>query len=648
MQHSVTKRTKLGVAGLTLGALGVVYGDIGTSPLYAANEIFFGHAHVQPTDNRILGIISLILWTLIIVVAIKYVAFVLRADNEGEGGTFALFARLKGMRGKAMPALGVLLIIAAGLLYGDGTITPAISVLSAVEGLKVATQSFNPYVIPLTIAILTGLFAIQSRGTHKIGKLFGPITLIWLATIASLGVRQIVGAPQILMAFNPLYALRALTLFPFHQLLMIFGSLVLVVTGGEALYADMGHFGSLPIRISWFTVVMPCLMLNYLGQGAFLLGGKQVVSDNLFYSLVPTNLLYPVVILACMATIIASQALISGAFSLTAQGINLGLLPRLKIKQTHPEHQGQIYIPFINWGLFIGCVALVLSFKSSSNLANAYGLAESGVMIATTLSMIVVAHRLWKWKRAVALAVFVPILLIDINFLVANSLKFLQGGFVPLTIGCTLYVIMTTWQWGRHRWRDTLRAHSTMTMGEILKQKQAQTSSLDRSLLILSHETQPKQKADKAPALLQIFMDRYHLLPKHVITMTIRQTRRPYVDEKERYTITEFENNHQKGFSLLSITASFGFMEEPDVEQVIEDIAKNRDLIPDDDMKDWIIYVARMRVVAHLKKRHPKRVTRMRALLFSWLVINATPGYEYYGLGDDSRVSAELIPVRIS
>jgi len=284
--------------------------------------------------------------------------------------------------------------------------------------------------------------------------------------------------------------------------------------------------------------------------------------------------------LACMATIIASQALISGAFSLTAQGINLGLLPRLKIKQTHPEHPGQIYIPFINWGLFIGCITLVISFRTSSNLANAYGLAESGVMIATTLCMIVIARRLWNWKLAAALAVFVPILLIDINFLVANSLKFLQGGFVPLAIGATLYIIMTTWRWGRKHWRNTLKAHSTMTIGQILKQKQAQKTSLERSLLVLSHESQPTKKTDPAPALLQIFMNRYHLLPKNVITLRIRQTRKPHVDPADRYQITEFENNHKKGFSLLCITASFGFMEEPNVEEVIQYIADNNELTP--------------------------------------------------------------------
>ncbi len=647
MKHGSKKKlSKAGVAGLTLGALGVVYGDIGTSPLYAANEIFFGHAHVQPTKQAILSIISLILWTLIMVVAVKYVAFVLRADNEGEGGTFALFALLKRWKTRSTAALAVILIIAAGLLYGDGTITPAISVLSAVEGLKVATPTFEPYIIPITLTILTGLFAVQSRGTHKIGRLFGPVTLIWLITIAFLGVRQIAQAPSVLAAFSPSYAVQAFTIFPLHTLLIIFGFLVLVVTGGEALYADMGHFGKLPIRLSWFSAVMPCLMLNYLGQGAFLLhGGK--ITGSLFFSLVPASMLIPVVVLACMATIIASQALISGAFSLTAQGIALGLLPRLKIKHTHAEHEGQIYIPFINWALYVGCITLVVAFGTSSRLANAYGLAESGVMIATTLSMIVIAHKLWHWKLALAALMFVPILFVDIGFLTANSLKFLQGGFVPLLIGCSLYIVMSTWQWGRKHWSATLKYHATQSIADILSLKQKQKFSLDRSLVILTMD-QPLTKKDMAPALLELFIKRYHVMPKHIITLTVKQLRKPHVDSSKRYIIHEFENDRKKGSSLISITAQFGFMEQPNVEKVIQDIADNKRLTPDDDMKDWIIYVARERVIAHKNKLDHGWFVRLRSAFYGLLARNSTPAYEYFGLGEDSRLSAELLPVRIS
>ena len=424
MSDHLTKRSKLGVLGLSFGALGIVYGDIGTSPLYSVNEMFFGHYRPELSHTNILSLISLVIWSLIIVVAFKYVFWVLKADNEGEGGVFALFALLRQHKNKIVLSVSALLIIAAGLLFGDGIITPAISVLSAVEGLKVITPTLNPYVVPITIAILTGLFAIQSRGTHKIGKLFGPVILVWFFALAALGLREIISSPAILEAFNPLHAARAFTLFPAEKLLILLGSVMLVVTGGEALYADMGHFGALPIRLSWFTIVMPCLILNYLGQGAYLLQGKEVISDNLFYSLVPSSLLAPMVILASMATVIASQALISGAFSLTSQGIALGLLPRLKISNTNEHHEGQIYISFVNWSLFVGCVLLVIGFGSSAALASAYGLAVSGVMVVTTLSMILIARKLWNWSRLASLGLFVPLLAFDSMFLTANSLKF--------------------------------------------------------------------------------------------------------------------------------------------------------------------------------------------------------------------------------
>ena len=640
MSDHLTKRSKLGVLGLSFGALGIVYGDIGTSPLYSVNEMFFGHYRPELSQTNILSLISLVIWSLIIVVAFKYVFWVLKADNEGEGGVFALFALLRQHKNKIVLAVSALLIIAAGLLFGDGIITPAISVLSAVEGLKVITPTLNPYVVPITIAILTGLFAIQSRGTHKIGKLFGPVILVWFFALAALGLREIISSPAILEAFNPLHAARAFTLFPAEKLLILLGSVMLVVTGGEALYADMGHFGALPIRLSWFTIVMPCLILNYLGQGAYLLQGKEVISDNLFYSLVPSSLLAPMVILASMATVIASQALISGAFSLTSQGIALGLLPRLKISHTHEHHEGQIYISFVNWSLFVGCVLLVIGFGSSAALASAYGLAVSGVMVVTTLSMILIARKLWNWSRLASLGLFVPLLAFDSMFLTANSLKFLEGGYVPLTIGLILFVVMSTWRWGRRYWSKTLMSHSTMTMGQILKLKQKQKHAFERSLLVLSNESVVKL-TDKAPPLLELFIKRYASLPDHVISLTIKQVKRPFVDLADRYDIKEFENDHKKGSSLLSITANFGFLEQPDVEKVIADIADNKDLTPNDDMKNWIIYVARERFIG----RHHGGIKKLRSIIYTALVNNASPAYDYYGLGEDSRLNAELVPV---
>ena len=643
MSDHLTKRSKLGVLGLSFGALGIVYGDIGTSPLYSVNEMFFGHFRPELSRTNILSLISLIIWTLIIVIAFKYIFWVLRADNEGEGGVFSLFALLQRYRQKIVLPVFALLMMSAGLLFGEGVITPAISVLSAVEGLRVITPTLSAYIVPITILILTGLFAIQSYGTHKIGKLFGPIILIWFISLAALGIREIISDASILEAFNPAFAVRAFTLFPIEKLFILLGSVVLVITGGEALYADMGHFGALPIRISWFVVVMPCLILNYLGQGAFLLQGREVIGGSLFYSLVPSALLVPMVILASLATVIASQALISGAFSLTSQGIALGLLPRLRISHTHEHHHGQIYISFVNWALYVGCVLLVIGFGSSTNLASAYGLAVSGVMFVTTLSMILISQKIWRWSKLVSLAVFLPILALDSMFLTANSLKFFQGGYVPITIGLTLSAVMGAWGWGRHHWSKTLNSHSTLTIAKILKIKHKQEHVFERSLLVLSDRSVNKL-TDMAPPLLELFINRYQSLPNHIISLNIKQIKRPYVDEADRYTIKEFENNHKKGTSLLAISANFGFMEQPDVEQVIRDIAANDKLTPNDDMKDWIIYVARERFIP---KRH-KGIRKLRSLLYTSLANNSSPAYDYYGLGEDTRLNAELVPVRFN
>ena len=502
-----------------------------------------------------------------------------------------------------------------------------------------AAPGLHDFIIPITLVILTLLFAVQQKGTHKIGRLFGPIILVWFVSIAVLGVGQIVHAPRIFEAFNPLNAWHGLTMFPLYDLLIILGSVMLVVTGGEALYADMGHFGRLPIRISWFSIVLPCLLLNYLGQGAFLLRGGAVVGGSLFYSLVPTALLFPMVILASMATVIASQALISGAYSLASQGVALGLLPRLKIKHTHEHHEGQIYISFINWSIYVGCILLVLAFGSSEKLASAYGLAVSGVMVATTLSMMLVAKHLWKWHTAAIAALFVPLSMIDLMFLSANGLKFLEGGYVPLSIALLLYLAMNTWAWGKKHWRRELSEHSTMTMREIKEIKDSQKVSLDRSMLILSPE-QPTTLSEKAPAILELFLKRYHILPRHLIVLTITQARQPHVPEEERYTIKQYDNNHEKDTSLLSINARYGFLENPNVEEIIRDIAANKELTPDDDMKDWLLYVARERVIVqgHTSLR------KLRAIFYSILINNASPAYDYFNLGNDSRVSVELVP----
>ena len=454
---------------LTVGALGVVYGDIGTSPLYAMDALFFGRAGAGQTPGEVLGGVSLVIWTITIIVAVKYAILVLRAQNDGEGGVFALYGLLHERRKQAATLLLLWsLMLGAGLLFGDGIITPAISVLSAVEGLQVATPALGNTVVPVTIAILTALFVVQVKGTSRIGIVFGPILIIWFAASAGLGVWQIERHPEILAAFNPFYGLKFLYHAGLFEALLILSALMLVVTGGEAMYADVGHFGALPIRTGWFAVVYPALLLNYLGQGAYLLSGIPVTNGKLFYSLVPQSLLYPMVLLATAATVIASQALISATFSLTSQAIRLGLFPRLKLLHTHQHHAGQVYVPFINRSLFVGCIALVLTFGSSLALAAAYGLAVSGVMLITSLSMFSISRLYWNWGIARTGLIWGVLTAASAALFVASCLKFVEGGFVPLSVGVALFVVMMTWRWGRKATFAAYSAKPTMTIAELV------------------------------------------------------------------------------------------------------------------------------------------------------------------------------------
>ena len=406
-----------------------MYGDIGTSPLYALRECFHGPHSIVPSEGNVLGVLSLIFWSLIIIISIKYVIIVMRADNDGEGGILALMSLVSSAEKKSgfkyifITTLG---LFGAALLYGDGIITPAISVLSAVEGLKIATPFFNPYIIPLTVIILVSLFAVQYKGTAGVGKIFGPITFIWFIVIAVLGISSIAKNPDVLRAINPYFALHFFVDNGFHGF-VILGSVFLVVTGGEALYADLGHFGKSPIKLAWFSLVLPCLLLNYFGQGALILKNVAAV-ENPFYYLAPEWALYPLVILATIATVIASQALISGAFSITFQALQLGFLPRMRILHTSEDERGQIYIPQINWILLVCTIALVLGFKSSSNLAAAYGIAVTSTMVITTILLSVAMVKLWKWSKLVVFFVITFFLIIDLSFWGANLLKVLQGG----------------------------------------------------------------------------------------------------------------------------------------------------------------------------------------------------------------------------
>ncbi|WP_225782298.1 potassium transporter Kup [Xenophilus sp. Marseille-Q4582] len=449
---------KTPLPALVLGAIGIVYGDIGTSVLYAIKEIF-GHGHVPFTIENVYGMLSMIFWTMTIIVSLKYVVLVLRADNEGEGGLVAMLAlasRAVADRPKLRNGMLVVGIFGTALFYGDGVITPAISVLSAVEGLEIVSPHFRHYVIPITLVVLFGLFAVQKRGTAGIGRFFGPITLTWFLVLALLGVAQITTHPEILLAINPLYMLRFIWDFPGVSFIVL-GAMVLCVTGAEALYADMGHFGKKPIRIAWFAVVMPCLVLNYFGQGALLLETPEAVK-NPFFLMAPQWALVPLVLLATAATVIASQAMLTGAFSVTRQVIQLGYLPRLRIEYTSVRSAGQIYIPFINWGLFVAIVLAVVMFRNSSNLAAAYGIAVTTDMLITTVLTFFVIRFAWKLPLLLCIASTSVFFLIDLAFFASNMLKLPQGGWFTVMIGLAMFTLMITWHRGRQLMSEAQRA----------------------------------------------------------------------------------------------------------------------------------------------------------------------------------------------
>ena len=628
-------------AALTLGALGIVYGDIGTSPLYALDQIFSSHANLAPTTANVLGGISLVIWTLTIIVAIKYALLVLRAQNDGEGGVFALYGLLHEHNKRGMYALLMALMLGAGLLFGDGFITPAISVLSAVEGLGVATPALSSLVIPITVVLLTVLFAVQYKGTAGIGTVFGPVLLVWFVVIGGLGAMQIVHHPDILRAFNPLYGLRFLGSQSGIEALFIMGALMLVVTGGEAMYADLGHFGAAPIRASWFGLVYPALLLNYLGQGAFLLSGQKPVGGNLFFSLVPQGFVYPMVLLATVATVIASQALISGAFTLAAQAIRLGLFPRLTIRHTHQAHAGQVYMPFINWGLYVGCILLVLLFGSSDALGAAYGLAVAGVMVITSLAMMPVSRLSWGWGRLRVALVWGALFLVNFAFLVASSLKFFQGGFVPMTMGVLVFLVMITWRWGRKATFAAYSAKASMTMAELVALHRGAAHFIERNAIIMAPKPL-RHESDRAPALMRLLWERSGVLARNLIFVEVTHRKLPYIHDN-RCKVTVFDRDPLRG-SVIGVELQFGFMEEPNVEHILEDLAHHRliDLPPEH--RHWIVHVS----LEHLlPSRHMSVLARLRLGLFQVLRNVSQSGYEYYGLGDNVRLSAEIMPVRL-
>jgi len=547
------------LALLSFAALGIVYGDIGTSPLYALKECFHGHNAIAPTDGNVLGILSLVFWALIITISIKYLLLVMRADNDGEGGILALMALVrptnsnKGWKYVLIMTLG---LFGAALLYGDGIITPAISVLSAVEGLKIATPFFEPYILPLTVLILTILFAVQYKGTSGVGKVFGPVTLIWFITIAILGLMSIIKNPEILKAVNPYYAVEFFVVNKFHGFVLL-GSVFLVVTGGEALYADMGHFGRRPIKYAWFTIVLPCLLLNYFGQGALLLDNEEAAS-NPFYYLAPEWALYPLVILATFATAIASQAVISGAFSLTFQALQLGYLPRMRILHTSEEERGQIYIPRLNWALFVATIALVLSFKTSSNLAAAYGIAVTSTMVITTVLLFAAMIKLWKWSKPLAVIVTTFFLIIDLSFWGANLLKIFQGGWVPLALGALIYFLMNTWNSGRKNLLEKIRQQTMSLENFITEILSIRMISIPGTAIYMSSNI----NGTPPPLILNIKHNR--LLHKQVVILTIRFQKTPHIRIEDRIQIEEPTD----GF--FRVIANYGFMDVTNIQSIID------------------------------------------------------------------------------
>ncbi|MCC6241708.1 MAG: potassium transporter Kup [Gemmatimonadaceae bacterium] len=541
------------LATLSLAALGIVYGDIGTSPLYAIRESFLEEHGVAVSVPNVLGVLSLIFWSLVLVISVKYLVFILRADNRGEGGILALTSLVTpthALRGGRW-GLIVLGLFGTALLYGDGMITPAISVLSAIEGLEIIAPSFKAYVVPITIVILLGIFFIQSRGTAKVGRLFGPITLVWFVTLAALGIYHIVQTPSVLVALSPTYAFTFFLANGWNGFLVL-GSVFLVVTGGEALYADMGHFGRRPIRLAWFVVVLPALLLNYLGQGALLMRDPSAIA-NPFYRMAPSWALIPIVVLATAATVIASQALISGAFSLTLQAVQLGYSPRVRIDHTSSRERGQIYIPAINWLLMLCCIGLVLGFRTSTNLAAAYGVAVTTTMTITTVLFYFVAREKWGWNAAFALFVTAGFLVIDLAFWGANLLKIPHGGWFPLLIGVIVFSLLSTWKRGRQILTERLRTGS-MPRDLFLESMASHSPMRVSGTAVFMYG----DRAGTPPALLHN-LKHNKVLHQTVVFLAVVTQEMPYVAESERSSVKSLGN----GF--WDVRLSYGFMEDADI-----------------------------------------------------------------------------------
>ena len=630
------------LAGLTLGSLGVVYGDIGTSPIYALREALGHKPHLLVTGTEphgkttaadllpfnpgvVFGALSIVFWALILIITIKYLFFVMRADNHGEGGILALSALLPKKSGsnepqsgiaKASAVSGVLLLLGlfgTALLYGDGMITPAISVLSAVEGLSIVSTSFTPYILPLAVGIIVGLFAVQRWGTGKIGKAFGPIMIVWFGTLAVLGVVNIAQTPEVLEAVNPIWAIRYFQMNPLKGFFSM-GSLFLVVTGGEALYADMGHFGRKPILAGWFVAVLPALLLNYFGQGAQIIQDQGNDLDEAFFRMAPEWFLLPLVILATVATVIASQALISGAFSLTQQAINLGYSPRVEIRHTSESEKGQIYIPQINWLLMISCVFLVLGFRTSSNLAAAYGLAVTLCMFITTLIFMKVAQHHFGWSKTKAYVIGLPLLFIDAIFLAANLFKIPKGGWFPLVVGAVVFTLLTTWKTGRAIVAKRLR-RGAIPLTEYIASVTGGRTPVTRvpgvGIFLFSEPS-------LVPPAMQANVRHNRILHDRVYVVSVMNEDVPQVPMSERVHVTDL------GFGVSQVILRYGFMQEFNIH---DDMAADPAL----DVRDGVYFLGR----ENLRPSKLDGMAPLRENLMRQMSRNTTDVAEFFKLPSD-------------
>ena len=613
-QANPDKIQKQAMPVLVISAMGVVFGDIGTSPLYALREAFIGPHAATATPDNVLGILSLMIWALTLIVSIKYVLFVMRADNHGEGGIMAMIALIPRAFGDHSRRRYILIsmgLFGAALFYGDSMLTPAISVLSAVEGLEIAAPGLDHFVVPISIAILVGLFLIQSVGTGNIGKLFGPVMLIWFSVLGVLGLISIVQTPEVLMAINPFYAFQY---FQLHGLagITILGAVVLAVTGAEALYADMGHFGKKPIQTAWLTLVFPGLALNYFGQGALILRDPSAVV-NPFYLLVPEWALFPMILLATLATVIASQAVITGAFSVTRQAVQLGYLPRIQIRHTSDSEIGQIYIPFINYTLLIGVIVLVLGFQSSSNLAAAYGIAVTGTMAIDTILAFTVMWAILKWKLPVAMVCMVFFLLIDFAFLAANAPKIIHGGWFPLAMGLIVFTLLTTWKRGRKLLLQRM-IHDNIDLDTFIEGILAFAHTRVPGTAVFLHAT-----GKGVPHALLHNLSHNKIVHERVVVLTVTTADTPVVATEERSQITDL------GAGFYRMQLRYGFREEPNIPDALAQCSKQG-------------MEFNMMATSFFLSRETLIVTKMRGMalwrekLFVWMTQNAESAMTFFKL----------------